>query len=281
MSQVSVLPATAHGRSARHALRPVLILGGFVAIWWALMTGVAHAESTPQHHGLDSLKASAKAHHLTPVRDLVRRVHHDVKATTAKTTKHVSHQARPVVRTASSIASSTPIASQATKTVSTTVSDTISGTIEKTRNLLHKTAAAPVLDHVDEVVKNSVENAESSTGQGNSHSLRPSGKASANSFADLLTATSETSGPGSANAAGAHRATPSIDGDSPAQSPFGNSSVPDPCASPSGSGSSSITPVGVTESSLLVTPTVLRDHCSWRLARLPGGPAYEPGSSPD
>lgn len=280
MSQVSVLPATASGRSQWHALRPVLILGGFVAIWWALMTGVAHAEGTP-HHGLDSLRASVKAHHPTPVRDLVRRVHHDVKANTAKTTEHVSHQARPVVRTASSIVSSTPIASQATKTVSTTVSETISGTVEKTRNLLHKTTAEPVLEKVDEVAKHTIEKPESSTGQGNSHSLRFSGKASANSSADLLPATTETSGLGSANATGAHRATPSIDGDSPGQSPLGTPTVPGPCASPSGSGSSSITPVGVTESSLLVMPSVLRDHRSWRLARLPGGPAYEPGSSPD
>src|SRR4051812_6640440 len=101
--QISGDGTTAGERSFQHALRLLLILGGFVAIWWALMTGVAHAESTPQHashHGLDVLRASAKAHHPTPVRDLVRRVHHDVEATTAQahqTTSHVSHQARPVV----------------------------------------------------------------------------------------------------------------------------------------------------------------------------------------
>ena len=84
MSQVSVCSATAHGRSPWRALRPVLLLGGFVAIWWALMTGVAQAESTPHHSLVDQVRSEVKAqHHATPVRDVVRRVHHDVKAQTS------------------------------------------------------------------------------------------------------------------------------------------------------------------------------------------------------
>ena len=85
MVQVSVCPATADRRSQWRALRPVLILGGFVAVWWALMTGVAQADSTPHHHLVDHLRSQVQAqHHDTPLRDAVRRTHHDVKATTGK-----------------------------------------------------------------------------------------------------------------------------------------------------------------------------------------------------
>ena len=61
MSQVSVCSATAHGRSSWRALRPVLVLGGFVAIWWALMTGVAQADSTPHHSLVDQVRSQVKA----------------------------------------------------------------------------------------------------------------------------------------------------------------------------------------------------------------------------
>ena len=121
MTQVSVRPATAARRSQWRALRPLLILGGFVAIWWALMTGVAQAESTPQHHGLDALKKTTQSvkTHVAPVRDVVKRVHHDVKATTSKATTQVRHAVRPatkpVVRTATSVVSSTPVVKQATQ----------------------------------------------------------------------------------------------------------------------------------------------------------------------
>lgn len=283
MTQVSVCPATAARRSQWRALRPLLILGGFVAIWWALMTGVAQAESTPQHHGLDALKKSTHSvrTHVAPVRDVAKRVHHDVKATTSKATTQVRTTVRPAtkpaVRTVSSVVSSTPVVNQVTKTLHTTVSDTVA----KTRELVRNTAAGPVVDTIDGVVSDTVDNGESSTGQGNSPLNGQFGKASGNASVELPSSTFDTSGHGSATTAGAHHAAPSIGGDSPADSPFGTPSVPDPCASPSGSGSSSFTPVGVTESSLLVTPTVLRDLCSWRLARLPGGPAFEPGSSPD
>jgi hypothetical protein len=272
MTQVSVCPATAERRSQWRALRPVLILGGFLAIWWALMTGVAHADSTTQHHGLDKVSASVKGQHVGQVHDVVRRAHHDAKPTASKRTSHVSHQARPVtrkVRTAASIVSSTPIADQATKVIRTTVSDTVA----KTKKLVRNTAAGPVFGTVDEVVKNTIEKPESSTGQGNSHSLSPSGKTS---DAELLAAF-EASGHRSASPAMLDRATTPTAGDSPLRAP----SVPDPCASPSGSGSTSYTPVGITESSLLMMPSVLRDLRTWRLARLPGGPAYQPGSAPD
>lgn len=283
MTQVSVHPATAVRRSPWRALRPLLILGGFVAVWWALMTGVAQAESTPQHHGLDALKKTTQSvkTHVAPVRDVVKRVDRDVKATTSKATKQVHDVVRPatkpVVRTATSVVSSTPVVKQVTQKLHTTVSETVA----KTRELVRNTAAAPVVDTVDEVVSHTIANGESSTVQGDSPSIAHPGKTSGHSSVELLSSALAASGHGSATTAAMHRGAPSIDDESPADSPFGTPSVPDPCASPSGSGSSSFTPVGIHESSLLVVPTVLRDHCSWRLARLPGGPAYEPGSSPD
>src|SRR6478735_827884 len=99
MVQVSVFAATADRRSQWRALRPVLILGGFVAVWWALMTGVAQADSTPHHHLVDHLRSQVQAeHHDTPVRDAVRRVHHDVQATTAKAHHQARSTTRPVTR---------------------------------------------------------------------------------------------------------------------------------------------------------------------------------------
>lgn len=272
MTQVSVCPATAERRSRWRALRPVLILGGFVAIWWALMTGVAQADSTPRQPGLDVVKASVKGPDVQ-VRDVVRRAHQDVKATTSKATSRVSHQARPVTRKVTErvapIVNSAPIAHQATRAIRTTVSDTVA----TTKELLRDTAAGPVVDTVDGLVENTIEKPESSTGQGNSHSLRAAKKAA---IAELLTAF-ETDGVRSAITAQQHRATTPIDGDFPVPAP----ASPDPCASPSGSGSTSFTPVGISESSLLVMPSVVRDLRTWRLARLPVGPAYQPGSAPD
>jgi hypothetical protein len=167
--------------------------------------------------------------------------------------------------------SSTPVLEKATRTIRVTVSDTVA----KTDKMLGGTAAGPVVDVVNEVVKDTVENGESSTGQGNSHPLRHQVSDAANTFAGLL---ASTSGPGGSRSTAASSGTD----DSPANGPAGAPTLPDPCTSPSGSGSSSsFTPAGVIESSLLVTPSVLRDPRSWRLARLPGGPAYQPGCSPD
>jgi hypothetical protein len=279
MSQVSVSSTTASGRSSLHALRPVLVLGGFVAIWWALMTGVAHADSTP-HHLLDSVGSQVKAHHETPVRDLVRRVHHDVKATTTRTTDQVRHQAKPVTHTVAATVDSTPLApvtTKVTKTVRTTVSDTVA----KTRSLLAKTAAGPVLDIVDGTVKTTVENAESSTLQGNSHFEGTVTKALGKQLSETSATTSASTVKPSGGSVGTHRKLASDDAGAPVDSPRGLPPVSDPCATPSGSSSISFAPVGITESSWLGTPSVLRDHRSWRLARLPGGPAYQPGCSPD
>jgi hypothetical protein len=276
MSQVSVCSTVASGRSSWRALRPVLILGGFVAIWWALMTGVAHADSghAPRHHSLDAIRSSAKAH-LAPVRDAARRVHHEAKATSTRATAPVRHEVRPaikpVTRTVTTVVSSTPVLEKATRTIRATVSDTVATTTK----VLGDTAAGPVVDVVRGVVSDTVDKAESSTGQGNSHLSRHQVSDAADTSAGLLASTSGAGGSTSTDTA-------SSGNHSPSDSPSGNPTLPDPCTSPSGSGSStSYTPAGVLESSLLVTPSVLRDHRSWRLARLPGGPAYEPGSSPD
>ncbi len=288
MSQVSVSPVTAHGRSTWRALRPLLILGGFVAVWWALMTGVAHADGSdkaPRHSVLDQVRSTAKAHHATPVKDLVRKTQHAVKANTSKASADVRKVVRPVTekvtQKVTSVVKSTPVVRDVSKTATTTVSQTVA----KTRDVLDKTPAGPVVDPVlkpvDDVVDTATQKPESSTGQGNSHSKSHSGTSTATSFAQQLPSVLETSGHGSATAATSDQAKPSQDGGSPLDGPRGDPSAPGPCASPSGSGSTSFTPVGTLESSLLVAPSVLRDTHTWRLARLPGGPAYEPGSSPD
>jgi hypothetical protein len=275
MSQVSGISATAPGRSLWRVLRPALVLSGFVAVWWALTTGVAHAESSP--HGLgDSVRAAAKAH-TSPVRDVARRVHHDARPATAKVTTHVRQKAAPVTRTMSAVVDSTPVA-PVKAAVTETVRSGVSETVEKTRSLLAKTAADHVGDPVKRTDTNVVEKPESSTGQGNSGSKRVANKASASSLTTLPSSAfaqqfTSSAAPGEQPA--------SIEAELPLDGPGGVPPVHEPCTSPGGSASTSATPVGVTESSWLVMPSVLRDLPPWCLARLPGGPAYQPGSSPD
>jgi hypothetical protein len=280
VSQFSGYSTTAPGRSSLHALRPVLILGGFVAIWWALMTGVAHADSTPSHHLVDHLRSQATVatqHHDEPVRAAVRRVHHDVQATTTEVRHQVRSTTRPVTQHVSAAVRKTPLAPVATK-VTETIHTTLSETVATTHAVLVESPVGAVDDVVSHTVKNATEKPGSSTGQGNSHSLRHSAKAPATSTAS---SPSSTSGQPSESSVAADRAPASSQGNGPLDSPFGAPSLPGPCASPSGSGSASSTPVGIIESSLLVLPSVLSDHHTWRHARLPGGPAYQPGSAPD
>ena len=275
MSQVSGKPTTAHGRSVWRVLRPVLVLGGFVAVWWALTTGVAHADATPQGLG-DKVRAAAKADS-SPVRDVVRRVQNEAKAATTKAATNVRQQAEPVTRTVSSAVDATPVAPVVTKATES-VHATVSDAVEKTRAKLTKSAAGPVVDTVGSTVKKTAPKPPSSTGQGNSPSERTSKQTSAASFAALL---SSTFGQQSTSPAATAEQRASIEAELPLDGPGGTPPVHDPCASPSGSSSTSFTPVGVTESSWLVLPSVLRDLPTWRLARQPGGPAYQPGSSPD
>ena len=262
-------------RTSRHALRALLVLGGFVAIWWALMAGVAQADSAP-HHLLDQVRSQVPTkHHEAPVRDALGRAHHDVRATTQQVRHEVSNTTRPVARTASTMVGSTPLAPVATKATQT-IRTTLSTTVATTRALVAKSDESPVVTTIDETVRDAIVNPESSTGQGNSHSPRHSPKA-------IRTAPAEhTSSVLAQHSVAPDRAQASTPIDAPGNGPLRTPSLPGPCSSPSGSGtSSSSTPVGITESSFSVTPTVLRDHHMWRLARLPVGPAYQPGSSPD
>jgi hypothetical protein len=279
MNQVSVRPVTAARRSHWHALRPVLVLGGFVAVWWALMTGVAQADDGTAHHQhlVDHLRSQVKAQQHTPVRqtqqhrtqqhrpvrDLVRPATSEVEATTTP----LRHQVREAVR---------PVTHQVTRTT-TTIHSTLSETVQTTRGLLQKSPAGPAVDTVEDTVKNATGIAESSTVQGNSPKLRHSPKASVTALAGRPSA---TLGAHSESPAAPDRAAGATHREGPLDGPRAPA-LPDPCSSPSGSGASSFAPVGVTESSLLVMPQVQRDLRPWRLARLPGGPAYQPGSSPD
>jgi hypothetical protein len=285
--QISGDGMAAGERTSQHALRALLVLGGFIAIWWALMTGVAHAESTPdrhlQHSVVDQVRSHLKVqqHRDHPVRDVVRRVHHDVQTTTTKVRHQVARTTKPVAHTVTETVGSTPLApvtttvtQKATKTIRTTLSETAA----TTRALVTETAVGPTVDAVEDTVKDAVQKPESSMEQGNSHSKRHATKIVEDTPSELLT---QAFAQQSESSAAAGRTTVSTDTRGPAQGPRGTPSLPDPCSSPSGSGSSSYTPVGTIESSLLVMPSVLRDHHTWSLARLHRGPAFKPSSSPD
>lgn len=296
MSQVPVRSEAACGRSPRRALRPLLLLGGFVALWWALMTGVAQAEDAPDRGSvLGQVVSQVTANPVTanpgkanpvqadpvkPVRGAVSTVTHEVHKAVEPVTKQVAAEVHhtPTVRT-----------------VTTTVSQT-------THQVLDVTPAKPVADAVDAVVVKTVdevvdgavtgpvEKPQSSVLPENSPHLQPqehvSGKSPENTSAASHTRydahvleAAEMSmqvSPGTDPAQTAPR------GGSPLDGPGVDLALTAPCASSSGSvSSSSPTPGAITESSCLTVPTAAFEVHPWRQARLPGGPAYPPTSSPD
>jgi hypothetical protein len=286
MALVSGTPVAAERRYTWRALRPVLLLGSFVAVWWALMTGaaVAQADDTPHtgqssghQHLVDHLRSQVEKvehqtrQHVQPVRTVVRRVHHDPGVS----------QMRQQVRT------------QVPAQVRATVRTTVSTTIARTRGVVEKTPAAPVVDTAETSVELPVPVAQSPTGQGNSPKLRHSSRApdtslagrpstSPDSVSEALAATGRAPVVAPADAVVEAQGDGPVNGpvDGPVDGPL-TPAPPDPCSSPSGSGSSSSTPVGITESSMLGMPQGQRDARTWAAARPSGGPADEPGSSPD
>ncbi len=306
MTQVPVHAVAADRRSALRALRPLLLLGGFLAVWWVLMSGIAHADD---HHELVGQVRSTAAHTTAKVHapsrpqarpDRPAPRQHEVKTNIGKTASHLHQQAKQATRTVTHTPAetvtavtestpATPVVHDAVRTARKNVTDTVrkalADTVEKTRGLVQDTAAGPAVDAAqDEVSSTVAQTLDSSAQRGSSpsgHADRTLARTSVTGLpSPWLSATlptAATAGPGQGVGAQATGRD-----DAPAPGPSGTPAPNDPCTSGSASGSSSsFTPAGLTESSLLVLPAVLADRNVWRLSRRPAGPAYQPGSSPD
>ena len=266
MNQDQVSPATAGKRPSWHALRPWLLLGGFVAVWWILSTGTAQADSTPrvQAHVLETAKGLT---HTGPVRHVAGRAHH------VTTARHETTPVRDRVKTVSHTTRST--VQVAATSIHEVVRGQLPGVVTKPVDRLLRTAESTVGHAVPGVVTLP----ESSSTQGNSAHTVSHAKATGASPA----VTSTSSWQRLAGTVGAFpfelgaRTLAALDKpfrapfDLPTQAPVSAAFVP----------FTSILLIGLLDALSLGTRSALQDSRLWRLARLPGGTSYEPGSSPD
>ena|ERR1700712_45514 len=267
MNQDLVSPATAEKRSRRHALRPWLLLGGFVAVWWILATGTAQADSSPRHH-LQVTETVSALTHSTPVRHLADRGH--------QVTRETAHHAATAVHH--------PVAtvSQATRT---TGAVTTKGISEVTSGRLPTIVVKPVSglvgtahDTVGDAVPSMATLPESSTTQGDSASHHSVAKSASESSSAAAPSPSKAFDDTfeifpiafAARTAGALGQPFQAPADGPTEGPV---SVTLALAS--------ILLLGLVGALSFANRSALQRSRMWRLARLPGGVFFEPGSSPD
>jgi hypothetical protein len=267
MNQDGVTPATAEKRSVRHALRPWLLLGGFVAVWWILSTGTAQADTAPRLH-LHVAETASEVTHASPVKHVADRGHQ----VTRTTTRHAATTVRDHAKTIS----------HATRT---TVQATTKSIDEVTHGQVPTIAALPVTKLVDtahstvgDAVPSVVKLPESSMTQGDSASDRSVARTAAESFAIIASNTSKGFDDSlevfpiafAGRTAGALGQPFQAPARAPGQSPVSVSMA-----------LSFLLLIGLAGAFSLRNRSALQRSRMWRLARLPGGASYDPGSSPD
>jgi hypothetical protein len=268
MNQDVVSPATAEKRSRRHALRPWLLLGGFVAVWWILSTGTAQADSAPRLH-LHVAESASGLKHAAPVKHLADRGH--------QVTRKATHHAATPVR-------------DDTKTISHATRTTVQATTTSIDEVAHGQAptivALPVTKLVDtahntvgDAVPSMVKLSESSTTQGDSASNRSTAKTATETFSTAVSSTSKSFFDDTlevfpiafaGRTAGALGQPFQAPASAPGQSPVSVSLA-----------LSFLLLIGLAGAFSLRNRSALQRSRMWRLARLPGGASYDPGSSPD
>lgn len=279
MAQVTLGKVAADRRPVLPVLRPLLVLGGFVALWWILMTGSAQAASGPDHdHDLrDTLRSvTSTVHRAAPVTKTpaVRRVSHEARST-------VSHVARPALAPVRSIVAATP-AAPVVKQATTSVRETTVAIVDVVSAAPSASAVEPATGTLQNALPTrippSILNVESSTLTGESPST-PTDRAIPGAQPEfaLQVPSSAASTPSITAPAQSleHPRSPSPQG------PFTNPTSSERCPSSSGSGSTTPLPAGFHELSFLVGPSVGADRHPWRLALRSGGPSHLPGCSPD
>lgn len=260
MNQDLVSPATAEKRSRRHALRPWLLLGGFVAVWWILSTGTAQADSTPRLH-LHVAETASGLQHGTPVRHLADRGHH-VVTTVRHPAETVSHATRTTVEVT-------------TKSLSEVSNGQVPTIVKLPVTKVVDTAHSTVGDAVPSMVSLP----ESSTTQGDSaahHSVaKPAAESSAAAAAPITAKAFDDTFEVfpiafAARTAGALGQPFQAPAKAPTQSPVSVTMA-----------LTSLLLIGLVGALVFTNRSKLQRSRMRRLARLPGGVFFEPGSSPD
>ncbi len=258
--------ATTDIRRVLRAVRPVVVLGGFVLVWWCLMTGAAQADTKVQHT-LETAKPVAG--HVESGRQAAHH-HVDRALSTSKATVRNSPAA--------------PIARAATTRVRTQVAEVV----ETTRSAVDAAPVAPKLSAPKKAPKVEQSVGESPTVQGETRSPQAKSHAKSQAKSQRMAALSSgmsadaTEGladPAETPSAGADRAAPS----SPAGEGFGSTTrTGSASSSASGQpGSGSGAGAGVTENGLRLSAPTTHTSSTSLAVRCSAGPTYPPGSSPD
>jgi hypothetical protein len=283
MRQDTRVAATTDIRRWLRALRPLLMLGGFVVVWWCLATGTAQASEGPQH----DLGTTTKALGGTVDR-VVHHATHSPKATSSATTT-VRHHVAPVRQVVAKTVEQTPAKSLA-KPVVQAVTAQVTPVLDKAEKTLAKTPLGPVVSPVVKDVT-AVEHTlpvvgESAVPQGETGSPRVAEQVTAGAVSTVISDTfsPEFSGnfdaPSATAVAGQDRVAPSSPvvpgGNDHGVLPAGSTGA---ASAQSGSGSAP-------GSALCGTTTDLAPHTSktspsTSAGRPTAGPAYPPSCSPD
>jgi hypothetical protein len=156
MRQDTRVDATTDIRRWLRALRPFLVLGGFVVVWWCLATGTAQASEGPHHDLGTTTKALGgtvdRVVHRTADRTVghVQRATHSPEVVSATTTT-VRHHVAPVREVVEETVEQTPVTS-VVKPVVKTVAAQVAPVLEKAGKTLAKTPLGPVVAPVSEDV---------------------------------------------------------------------------------------------------------------------------------
>ncbi len=299
----ATLTATTDERRWSCALRPMVLLGGFVLVWWFLMTGTAQAGDGPARELADTASAvtgsvervvdrqadrrapaaAEDRQHQSPVTKVTRTVH-----------RHVAPVVAPVTAPVASIAKQTvendvePVTTRTTDTVRTVVGKVV----KDVRSGLEKTPAGSVVPpelELDAFEDTTPKVGESSTQQGETRSegsrAERFGTAAsmlpiAGVVADLPTESAAVDAePNAAAPNGQDTAVPTLPGGVDRDGAVSPADHDGASAVPSGNGGGLA--AGQTGEALVIVPATNRTSTVTYADRLPAGPAYPPASSPD
>lgn len=272
MDQGTPVAATTDSRRVLHALRPLVLLGGFVVLWWCLATGTAQASDGP-HHGLGATTRALTGAVHQPVRHVTGRGQHALGAA-SRAARPVRHQTSPLVAAARTTSRTSPVASPLTSTTKT-VHVHLAAALQQVGPTLSQTAVGAVILPATTVVEHLQLVGESSTLQGETLSSYAPGMRPSTSLTSAVLPAS--AGQLTSTLQGQDRAAPSSpvgqDADGHALTSTGSTGA---SAAPSGSGPGTST----CESSTVSSPSATKTSISTPAGRRCAGPAYPPSSSP-
>jgi hypothetical protein len=264
MGNGTEVAATTDIRRVLRALRPLGALGGFVLVWWCLMTGAAQADSATQH-GLASARPFAG--HVQHRHQAVRH-HVDRVLSAPRVTVHQNPAA--------------PIARVATATVRTHATQVV----KNTRPAMAAAPVVPTLSTPEKLLQAEQPVRESSTGQGETRSSHAKShdrtERIATTSSGMSTDAAEgLTAPAGTTLAGADRAAPSSPAGEGSGSTARTGSASSGASTQPGTGTGTGTGAVVTGNGLrLVAPTAHTSSTSLAVRHC-AGPTYPPGSSPD